>query len=64
MSIYGANLEYSVDKLLYLDEQVDDLGPGPRGQVVEVGKDSAHDETSYLERQKKTFMTQFKIVDQ
>ena len=52
-----------MDKLLYLDEQVDDLGPGPRGQVVEVGKNSAHDETSYLEA-KKTFMTQIKIVDQ
>ena len=34
---------------LYLDEQVDDLSPGLWGQVVEVGKDSAHYETSYLE---------------
>ena len=30
---------------LYLDEQLDDLSPGLRGQVIEVGKDSAHDET-------------------
>ena len=45
---------HSVDgKFLYLDEQVDDLSPGPRGQVVEVGKDSTHDETSYLEEKKK-----------
>ena len=37
---------------LYLDEQLDDLCPSLRGQVVEVGKYSAHDETSYLEAKK------------
>ena len=39
---------------LYLDEQLDDLCPGLRGQVIEVGKDSAHDETSYLEAKKES----------
>ena len=34
----------------HLDEQVDDLRPGLGGQVVEVGKDSAHDKTPYLNR--------------
>ena len=32
----------------HLDEQVDDLSPGLGGQVVEVGKDPAHDETPNL----------------
>ena len=32
----------------HLDEQVDDLRPGLGGQVVEVGKDPAHDETPNL----------------
>ena len=32
----------------HLDEQVDDLCPGLGGQVVEVGKDPAHDETPNL----------------
>ena len=32
----------------HLDQQVDDLSPGLRGQVVEVGEDPAH--FSYLEQ--------------
>ena len=32
----------------HLDEQVYDLRPGLGGQVVEVGKDPAHDETPNL----------------